>query len=123
MSENDAQLEQSDLELHPVNVRVDKHVPVRQRAWEAGSVDLTDATAVKILDANPRRARVVFRVGIQVWLAPRQHSAETHDAFRIGTANDPYEMQHQGEIWAIAHTGSSGTIAWMEETWVDELVP
>jgi hypothetical protein len=118
-----AEVQQAEPEAFmPAEVPVKVEGPVRAQilpptTWAVRSFEVDNLEAQKIVNRDPRRARVLVTAQAVVWIGPAQATAKVSVGFRLPAAT-VLELLHTEEVWVIADTGTT-TVSISESYWTE----
>jgi hypothetical protein len=100
--------------VNPVNVN---QLPTRVGGMFSKQLAASPALAVKVLNADPRRAAVtISSSGEPVRIGRTQAEANDDNAFAVWVSSGPYRFHFTEELWARAH-GNAVRVSIVVEQW------
>jgi hypothetical protein len=101
--------------VNPVNVN---QLPTRLSAMFSKAIAASPAPAIKVLNADPRRAAVTIAIGgANSFVVGRsQAEAADADAFAVTTNQGPYKFHFTDELW-VRCTGAASRVSIAVEQW------
>jgi len=98
---------------NPVNIN---QLPTHVGGMFSKSLAASPAAPVRILNADPRRAKITLAGSVVVAIGRSQAEAADADAFRLEANQGPFPFHFTEELWARS-TGAAGRISVAVEQW------